>query len=52
VAVNIKKLTIDASDGIFEGYLTLMVHDVAEVESICSHLKQIKQVKSAMRINE
>ncbi|MEG1585379.1 MAG: RelA/SpoT family protein [Bacteroidales bacterium] len=52
LSVNIRKLNIDSSDGIFEGRLTLLVHDVSEVEALCSSLKQIKQVKTANRINE
>ncbi|MEG1188668.1 MAG: RelA/SpoT family protein, partial [Bacteroidales bacterium] len=52
LSVNIRKLNINASDGIFEGYLTLLVHDVNEVETLCNSLKQIKQVKTANRINE
>lgn len=52
LSVNIRKLNIDSSDGIFEGYITLLVHDVNEVEALCNSLKQIKQVKTANRINE
>ena len=52
LSVNIRKLNIDSSDGIFEGRLTLLVHDVSEVEALCNSLKQIKQVKTANRINE
>lgn len=52
LSVNIRNLSIDSSDGIFSGKLTLLVHDVSEVEALCNSLKQIKQVKSAIRINE
>ncbi|MGL4292170.1 MAG: TGS domain-containing protein, partial [Bacteroidales bacterium] len=52
MSVNIRKLNIESSDGIFEGRLTILVHDVSEVESLCSSLKEIKQVKTANRINE
>ena len=51
MSVNIRNLNISTSDGIFEGRLTLQVHDVDEVESLCNSLKQIKQVKSAIRVN-
>ena len=52
MSVNIRSLNIDTSDGIFEGKLTLLVHDVMEVEGLCNSLKQIKNVKSANRIND
>lgn len=52
LVVNIRKLNISANDGIFEGYLTVLVHDVNEVESLCNTLKHISEVKTAYRINE
>ena len=52
MAVNIKNITIDVSDGIFDGKITIMVHDVQEVEKLCYSLKQLPNVKSANRINE
>lgn len=33
--VNIRKLTIETEDGIFEGKIQLWVHDVEDVKTIC-----------------
>ncbi len=52
MAVNIKNIIINVSDGIFDGKITIMVHDVQEVEKLCYSLKQLPNVKSANRINE
>ena len=52
MADNIKKITINVSDGIFDDKITIMVHDVQEVEKLCYSLKHIPNVKSANRINE
>ena len=32
--VNIRKLTIETNDGIFEGKIQLLVHDVEDVKTI------------------
>ena len=37
--VNIRKLTIETNDGIFEGKIQLYVHDVDDVRTICNNLK-------------
>ena len=38
--VNIRKLTIETNDGIFEGKIQLWVHDVEDVKTICNNLKK------------
>ena len=48
--VNIRKLTIETTDGIFEGKIQLYVHDVDDVRSICDNLKQIQNIKQVTRI--
>ena len=40
--VNIRKLSIETTDGIFEGNIQLYVHDVDDVKTICNNLKQIQ----------
>ena len=40
--VNIRKLTIETEDGIFEGKIQLWVHDVEDVKTICNNLKKIQ----------
>ncbi|WP_303014333.1 bifunctional (p)ppGpp synthetase/guanosine-3',5'-bis(diphosphate) 3'-pyrophosphohydrolase [uncultured Bacteroides sp.] len=50
--VNIRKLTIETNDGIFEGKIQLWVHDVDDVKTICNNLKKIQNIKQANRIEE
>ena len=38
--VNIRKLTIETNDGIFEGKIQLWVHDVEDVKTICNNLEE------------
>lgn len=48
--VNIRKLSIETTDGIFEGKIQLYVHDVDDVKAICNNLKQIQNIKQVTRI--
>lgn len=48
--VNIRKLAIDTTDGIFEGKIQLYVHDVDDVRTICANLRKISNIKSVTRI--
>ena len=48
--VNIRKLTIETEDGIFEGKIQLWVHDVEDVKSICNNLRRIENIKTANRV--
>lgn len=50
--VNIRKLTIESSDGIFEGRIQLFVHDVEDVRTICHNLKQIQHIKQVVRVED
>ena len=50
--VNIRKLTIETEDGIFEGKIQLWVHDVDDVKTICNNLKKIQNIKQVSRIEE
>lgn len=50
--VNIRKLTIETIDGIFEGTIQLYVHDVDDVRTICNNLKQIQNIKQVVRIED
>lgn len=50
--VNIRKLNIETTDGIFEGKLQLYVHDVDDVRTICNNLKQIQNIKQVTRIED
>ena len=48
--VNIRKLSIETTDGIFEGNIQLYVHDVDDVNTICNNLKQIQNIKQVTRV--
>ena len=50
--VNIRKLTIETEDGIFEGKIQLLVHDVDDVKTICNNLKKIQNIKQVSRVEE
>ena len=50
--VNMRKLTIETIDGIFEGKIQLYVHDAEDVRIICDNLKQIKNIKQVTRVEE
>lgn len=47
--INIKSLSIDTKDGIFEGRLVVYVEDAAHLQKLCSRLSKIKGVKSVNR---
>ncbi|MDR1004963.1 MAG: RelA/SpoT family protein [Prevotellaceae bacterium] len=48
--VNIRKLTVETNEGIFEGKIQLYVHDAADVKTICNNLKQIRNIKQVTRV--
>lgn len=50
--VNIRKLTIETDEGIFEGKIQLWVHDVEDVKTICNNLKKIQNIKQVNRVEE
>ena len=50
--VNIRKLTIETEDGIFEGKIQLWVHDVDDGKTICNNLKKIQNIKQVSRVEE
>jgi len=50
--VNIRKLSMESVDGIFEGNIQLSVHDVEDVKQVCNNLLKIKNVKSVTRVEK
>ena len=48
--VYIQKLSIEAKDGVFEGKIKMMVHNVEDIQKMCVILSKIKNVKSIARI--
>ena len=49
--VNMRHLTIESHDGIFQGEINLEVHDVEDVRIICRELKKMDEIKSVTRIS-
>mgnify|MGYP003520269828 FL=1 len=48
--MNISRLTVDAKDGIFEGFITIYVHDVEDVNNLCVSLMKIQSINSVNRV--
>ena len=48
--VNIRKMDIETTEGIFEGRIQLYVHDVDDVRTICNNLKQVQNIKLVARV--
>lgn len=49
LSVNIRKVTIETVEGIFEGHIQLYVHDVDDVHAIIAQLKQIDSIQEVVR---
>lgn len=50
LSVNIRKLSIETEDGLFEGRVQLFVHDAKDVRVIIINLKKIEEVRIVTRI--
>lgn len=50
-SVNIKSISVESNDGIFEGKVILFVHNVADVQKLCSQILKIDGVQSVNRLN-
>lgn len=48
-SLNIKGLNIESNDGIFEGRIIVYVHDVNDLQTLCSRIAKIKGVKAVNR---
>jgi GTP pyrophosphokinase len=48
--VNMRSITINTNDGMFEGFITLYVIDTAHLDALINKLKRVKGVLSASRI--
>ena len=49
-AVNVSKVSIETFDGIFEGRITVYVHDVDDVTNLCMNIMKINGINSVMRV--
>ena len=47
--INIHSLHIETSDGLFTAEINLGVHDVRDIQSICSDLKKIEEIEDVKR---
>lgn len=48
-SLNIKSMTIDTTDGVFEGRIIVYVHDVNDLQTLCSRIAKVKGVKAVNR---
>ena len=48
--VNIKRILIEVKDGVFEGRINMLVHDVEDIQKMCLALSKIDQIKSVSRV--
>jgi GTP pyrophosphokinase len=48
-SLNIKGLNMNTNDGVFEGKITVYVHDVSDLQALCSRIAKIKGVKTVNR---
>lgn len=48
-SLNIKGLNIESNDGIFEGRIVVYVHDVNDLQTLCSRIAKIKGVEAVNR---
>ena len=48
--VNIIRLLIETKDGMFEGKIYMLVHDVEDIQKMCISLSKIKNIKSVSRV--
>lgn len=48
-SLNIKSMSIDTTDGVFEGRIIVYVHDVNDLQTLCSRIAKIKGVKAVNR---
>lgn len=50
--IDMRGLSIQANEGVFNGTVNIMVHDTRVVESLCNNLRKIKGVQKAARCKE
>lgn len=48
-SLNIKSLNVETNDGVFEGRINVYVHDVNDLQALCSRIAKIKGVKAVNR---
>ncbi len=48
-SLNIKNMNIESNDGVFEGRIVVYVHDVNDLQTLCSRIAKINGVKTVNR---
>ena len=49
--LNIRRILIEANDGIFDGTIDLYVHDIANLKDLMKTLSKIPGIQSINRVN-
>ena len=49
-AINIKKINIETTDGVFKGTLDIYVYSTEDIDNLCRNLLKIKALQSVKRI--
>ena len=49
--VNMRSISIESQDGLFEGTIMLVVHDTEHLKKLMHKLRQLKGILSVTRIN-
>lgn len=52
LSINIRSMTIESRDGIFEGYFDLYVHNTEDLNKLISSLLKVKGVESVERVEK
>lgn len=52
LSIYMRSMDIEADQGVFSGKLNIMAHDTGTVEKLCTALRKIDGVQSAVRVNE
>lgn len=50
--IEVKRITLETNQGLFEGYMVVRVFDTEDVNRICTSLKQINNIVQASRVDE
>jgi len=49
--INMRSLSIESNDGIFEGDISVYVHDVDELNTLCNKLEQVEGINKVVRLD-
>lgn len=50
--INMRSMSIESDDGVFEGTIKVYVHDIEELDHLCEKLKELKGIYKVDRIDE